>query len=186
MEGDRQRIAERNVRQRLPHAGDRHPRRPEHQRGESAGTPADLRDRVKAADRPAIADEVDAGLRAAHAGLVDEPGAGGAPAAARATPADQGPDPPPGSRAHRPRTGTTQAIGAATSASLPAQGGAASGVFGTAATTTVTSAATAQAATGRADRRQRGLGCAEHAASRPSSPSSTPSPATCRTSRRDL
>ena len=165
MDGDRQWIAERNVRQRLPHAGDRHPRRPEHQRGESAGAPVDLRDRVKAADRPAIPDESDAGLRAAHPGLVDEPGAGGAPAAARATPTDQGPDPAPCSRAHRPRTGTTQAIGAATSASLPAQGGAA-GAVGTAATTTVTSAATAQAAAGRADRRQRRLGRAGHAASR--------------------
>src|SRR5208283_3010474 len=135
MDGDRQRIAERNVRQRLPHAGDRHPRRPEHQRGESAGAPVDLPVRVPAADRPAIPDESDAGLRAAHTGLVDEPGAGGAPAAARATPTNQGPDPAPCSRAHRPRTGTTQAIGTAASASLPAQGDTASGVFGTAATT---------------------------------------------------
>ena len=45
--------------------------------GKSAGAPVDLPVRVPAADRPAIPDESDAGLRAAHTGLVDEPGAGG-------------------------------------------------------------------------------------------------------------
>ena len=161
MDGDRQRIAERNVRQRLPHAGDRHPRRPEHHRGESAGTPVDLPDRVPPGNRPAIADEVHAGLGAAHPCLVGEPGPDGAPAAARAASTDQGPDPAPCSRTHRPRPGTTQAAGAATAAaaaaSVPAQGDATASNTSTATPAVVTGTATAQAA-GRADRSQRRVG----------------------------
>src|SRR4029077_553830 len=75
MAGDRQRLVGRALRQWLPDAGHRHPRRPEHQRGEPAGAAADLRSRAAAgADQPATPDEVGAGFRAAHACLVRDPG----------------------------------------------------------------------------------------------------------------
>ena len=183
MEGDRQRIAERNVRQRLPHAGVRRPRRPERQRGESAGAPIDLPDRGPAADRAAGPDEGDAGFRAAHAGLVDDPGATRAPAAARATPTGQGPDPTSRSRAYRPRARTTQAVGAATSASLPAQGGAPPVPSGP--PPRPPSPAKPPPKPPPEERTVVNAGSSTEPR-RASSPSSTPSPVTYRTSRRDL
>ena len=93
MAGNRQRLVERDLRQRLPDAGDRHPRRPEHQRRESARAAADLRDRTAAgADQPATPDEIGAGFRASHSGLVRDPRADEShPAAVAAAWADREP-----------------------------------------------------------------------------------------------
>ena len=69
--GNRQRLVERDLPQRLPDAGNRHPRRPEHPRRESARAAADLRGRASAGpDEPAGPAQADTGLRAAHPGLV--------------------------------------------------------------------------------------------------------------------
>src|ERR1700733_6663502 len=132
--GDRQRLVERDLPQRLPDASHRHPRRSEHQRRESPGTAADLCHRPTArADQSAIPAKAPPGSRAAPRFLVGESRARAAasarpapdrqprsewsqPRSAAATPAADEPGPAPASGIAATQRGSpaTTTVGAAT------------------------------------------------------------------------
>jgi hypothetical protein len=126
--GHRQRIAERDLRQRLPDAGRRHPRRPEHQCRKPPGTAAYFcRRTATGAGQPAVANQDDSGFGSAHRGVVGNsgPADNDVAAAPPAASADRKPDRRPAQRrAQRPEPAAahaTQTTAAAASNTRPAK-----------------------------------------------------------------